>query len=105
MDDVGFQTYQACDDMDFIPMDKFQIKARVHPFCPSSLIDAANPRKPLKRISLSSHGADTATQFWKLRQSEYEAYVSSYYPLKPTQGELSDPLVRPCSSLSWPPYS
>lgn len=49
-------TYQAVDDLDFIPMDKFQIG------------------------------------FWKLRQAEYESYVTSYYPLKPAQGELSDPL-------------
>lgn len=31
-------------------------------------------------------------QFWKLRQSEYQPYVMSYDPLKPQQGELSDPL-------------
>jgi hypothetical protein len=100
------QTYQAVDDLDFIPMDKFQIKVRPAPAsCPGTSsatrvrwIRVGNLRYlPLDHVrAWQSQYPEPiecrVAQFWKLRQAEYESYVTSYYPLKVGQGELSDPL-------------
>lgn len=85
-------------------MDKFQIKVRPAPSSchrtplrHSGEIGFGNPpptvahlraRQSQFPVSIECRGV----QFWKLRQAEYESYVTSYYPLKPAQGELSDPL-------------
>lgn len=109
--------YEAVDALDFIPMDKFQVKVRF-PF-------------PLRKVGISSsskwcskayNAEKTAyssnvylvhiefdlkpliVQFWKLRQSELEPYTLQCRPLRVKYGDLTDPVCA-LPPLSFGPSS